>query len=477
MYLVLVKQHIQLDTSHHIHGGRHAFACLARALAAAPGVAGTALVFAAPRAAVLHAAAAGSWLHQLRPLGGGGGGGGPEGAAWRRGRVEHRAVFRAADLAAAAEQAAAAGGALPARLAALAAAGACALHLFVQNLHLLPFGPAGCARRAPALLASWRRAAGVLCVSRFVEGYLRQHAAGWLPGGGGSEGGGGGPQTRVVSLAALGVFGPPPWPDCGAAAAQRLWPDGGPGAPPGSPRQQQAGGWARRPVIGMLKVTPEKGAAVLAGLAARMPDCDFLAVHCTAPPAAAAAGGPGGHDPASGGGGGAADGIQSILPLPPNVQLVAPTADLDGLISEMDLVIMPSLLQEAFGMALVDAALRGVPAVAASAGALAEAGGGAAAEAPVSLAACHAGGGARGTNAPAAAAAACGAHPSWALRRLPREQPLDAWEAAARRLLAGREAYAAASRAARTAAMDLVGSPEGARAEVAALAGWLAGRG
>lgn len=514
---VLVKQHIQLlEDEPHIQGGRHAFACLATALAAqgahqdGDGAAAAAaparvhLVFAASRGEVLAAAAAGGWLPQLRP-------GANGGARWPRWRqtgsggggavaVEHhaapspRALPGAVDAllasllppAPAGDQprrrrvvlivdadegqqslAAEAAGSIQqppppaaAQIAAIASAhaartaGRCALVFFVQNIHNLPFGPAGCAPRAPALLAAWReRAAGAACVSDFVAAYVEAHAS--PPRGGGAACGErhAGGRVCVLSPAAVGAFGAPPWRDRGAEAATELWPaaalvqqhgdaDSNSGGGSGG---SGSGGWARRPVIGMIKRTPEKGAALFDALARAMPDCDFLAVDCPAPPQ------PDCRDsntPA-----------QSPPSMPENLCLVPPTADLDGLIGRMDVVCVPSLLQEAFGMVTVDAALRGVPCVVAAAGALPAAGGGAmaAAVAPVALAAfpLEDGGGGGGGGAASTTGGHEG-HPRWRRRVLPTEQPVEAWEAAVRRLLAGRPEYEAASRAARAAALAFV---------------------
>jgi hypothetical protein len=510
------------------------------------------LVFSCSPARLLQAAAAEGWLAELAPA--------PcaVGAAWAWRGVRHAALFDPADIPAAVERIAAAaapltapaaaagaeaaeekeglaqaaaaaapgwaappvvvvldadksqaarGGALPAALAAAAARsnGQLRLVLLVQNLHHLPFGPAGCAPRAAGARAAWRTAAGALCASAFVAGYMLDHGAreGALPpdwaarcctedGGGGDSGGGGGggPEQRrrrplrVLRLGAIGAFGPPPWPNRGATAAEELWPGG------------LGGGPARRPVVGMLKVSPEKGACVFAALARRMPDCNFLGVDCSSGDGGSSGGGGGG------GGGSTGDGRDGEPPptssggghsgaLPPNTRLMLPTGDLDALISAIDVLIAPSLLQEAFGMVVTDAALRGVPAVVAAAGGLPEAGGGGARLAPVRLAsfpeACDACGrlvgaiaenSCGGSSAPlcgcsSGAGAPPGRHPSWEHRRLPSEQPAATWEAEVRALLAGPKAYASASATARRAALDAVGDAAAGGAEVADLLAWL----
>ncbi|GBF90477.1 hypothetical protein Rsub_03473 [Raphidocelis subcapitata] len=619
--VVLVKRHASLDDAGpHAQGGRHLFACLARALAArlpaphgaahAAPCARVAVVCHASRERVMAAAAGGGWLRDLRPAGGG-----VEGAAWLRRHpssssggssrgssssssgggevwVSHAAAFDPADLPAlaascaavlAAQQAGSGGdGATTAEAAAAAAgpvvvisdadechssaAGAAAAALaaalqglplrprprlvfLIQNLHHLPFGPCGCAPRAAPLLRAWAGADGVLAVSGFVAAYLERHwgegagGAGSRSGGGGGGGGstadagaeadssGGGdlaedaagsgvasrPRVRVVSPASLGALGAPPWRDCGAAALARLWPDGGGAAAGPAPAGDAAAAppaAARRPVVGMLKLSPEKGAAVFFGLAGRMPDCDFLAVDCRPsdpdcqPVAGAGDGWSSGSRSCSGGGssgigGAAGGGSEAAAAPPPNVRLVPPTGDLDGLLGRMDVVMVPSLLEEAFGLVVLDAALRGLPVVAAAAGALPEAaaaaGGGAAivpvaaARFPLACGACGGGGGGGGgggcihgstcsDGAPACGCAcACGGadrtpRPSWERRQLPpaREQPLAEWEAALRRLLASRAAYAAASEAARCGARARVEAALGG-GEVGGLLAWLAG--
>ena len=200
------------------------------------------------------------------------------------------------------------------------------------------------------------------------------------------------------------------------------------------------------PVIGMLKLTPEKGAALFLALARRLPQYKFVAVTAIAPDellqrlrrlytAAGDGGGgaaAGGDDAAVVSGGGAAGagdwqrggnqqhrlqqqeeqgvceiGSQKLTKqqhheqgqrqqqqqqeqrqqeqqlqqqqelytdIPSNVTLLPPTADLDSLLQQLHLVLVPSVLHEAFGMVVVDAMLRGVPVlVNADSGALLEA--------------------------------------------------------------------------------------------------------
>jgi hypothetical protein len=124
----------------------------------------------------------------------------------------------------------------------------------VQNVHFLPFGPSGTSGRSQQLLRAWAQAGPVVCVSRFVQSYLQQH-------GGAAQLG----EQRlwVVPLTAWAAFGDDPaaFPDLGARTARQL-----------------SAGALQQPVVGMLKLTPEKGSAVLAGCAAALPELRFLAV-------------------------------------------------------------------------------------------------------------------------------------------------------------------------------------------------------
>jgi hypothetical protein len=137
--------------------------------------------------------------------------------------------------------------------------GARALPL-VQNVHFLPFGPSGTSRRSQPLLQAWAQAGPVVCVSGFVRAYMAQHGGAARLG---EE------RLWVVPLTAWGAFGAgaAPFADLGAAKAQQL-----------------AAGRPQPPVVGVLKLTPEKGAAVLAGCARALPGLRFLAV--SADPAA-----------------------------------------------------------------------------------------------------------------------------------------------------------------------------------------------
>jgi hypothetical protein len=260
--------------------------------------------------------------------------------------------------------------------------------MLVQNLHHLPFGPYGTAARCLGVLQAWQQLSGILCVSTFVAGYMHRHALPLLRLNTSSGSITGRLQpVHVVHPAALGAFGDGPFPDLGAAAASRLWLD------PPDPlnksmnqrqRQQQQGqlckmhlaqavqqqqqdqqqttcdsgscrNWQLPPVVTMLKLTYEKGSDIFLSLATQLPDIQFRAVcadvqsqQCVAAAKLA------------------------------NVKLVPPAAAVSEALVDTSLVIVPSILAEAFGLVVVDSMLRGLPVIVADAGALPEAAAGAA---------------------------------------------------------------------------------------------------
>jgi glycosyltransferase involved in cell wall biosynthesis len=102
------------------------------------------------------------------------------------------------------------------------------------------------------------------------------------------------------------------------------------------PQQQQQ--WQQPPVIGMLKLSHDKGSDLFLALAAQLPHLQFLAVAADDAMQRTAA----------------AAGLA-------NVQLLQPQADVEGVLARMDVLLVPSVLQEAFGMVVLDAMLRGIP--------------------------------------------------------------------------------------------------------------------
>lgn len=316
------------------------------------------------------------------------------------------------------------------------------LLLLVQNIHFLPLGPQGTAPRSPALLAAWGRLGGVLCVSSFVARYVAQHAVPL-----------GLPPQRIycVHFAAFGVFGTGPFHDYGTAAAQHLpWPapaEAQAAASSSSASSSSHASTASTPTIGCLKLTPEKGSAIFLALAHALPQLQFLAV-CGDPSmqAAAAAG-----------------------QFPPNLQLVPP-GDVDSLLQHMTVLLAPSVWQEAYGMVVTEAVLRGVPVIVSDQGGQSEAALGCPAAVvpmrPMELpyhpqegaaAAGAAGGAVAGAPAGPSAGSAGYSRPyRWQDRVYPADQDLGGWVQALQRLLGDRGVYERCSAAGREAGLRLV---------------------
>ncbi|KAG2437925.1 hypothetical protein HXX76_005541 [Chlamydomonas incerta] len=325
----------------------------------------------------------------------------------------------------------------------------------VQNVHFLPLGPSGTGQRSPALLEAWRRLGGIVAVSGFVAGYLRQHwpeaataaaAAVGSAGGGSSvqpaaragvavqaaeELGAAMPPVRVVPLATWGVFGRQPLPDLSPAAhaallAWRAAPvqrgvagaadvpaaaaattEGavGTAATAGATAEAAADAWAAAAQglvvdVAVLKLTPEKGCSVVAELARRLAGRVRFRVVAGDPAVARVL------EPLA-----AAGALQLWEPQP------SVTPVLQGCVA----VLAPSLWLEAWGMVVTEALLHGLPAVVSDLGGLPEAGMGVCPAVPVEP-----------VRIPLDAAGV----PDWAARQYPR-QDVGAWEAALLALLLG----------------------------------------
>jgi hypothetical protein len=297
--------------------------------------------------------------------------------------------------------------------------------LLVQNIHFLPLGDQGTAARRPGLLAAWGAVAGVACVSSFAAHYVAQHAwsLGLQP-----------QRIRVVHCATWRAFGGGPFEDCGAAHAVHAPWQGSVSSSSDYNQQQQK----KKPIVGCLKVTPEKGGWLFLALAAQMPAVNFLGVCADSALLQAAA----------------AAGL-------PNLRLVPPVANVGQILQHMVLVLAPSVWQEAFGMVVLDALVRGVPVIVSGQGALAEAAmGAAAAVVPVQpmLLPLEQHQQQHHVHGEGSRSAVGEITPIWQQRVFP-EQPqqvVNAWAAAIAEVLSSRERYEGASRAGKAAAIGLL---------------------
>lgn len=104
-------------------------------------------------------------------------------------------------------------------------------------------------------------------------------------------------------------------------------------------------------VVGMINPSEIKGLPIFLGLARRMRDVQFAAVPTWA------------TSPEE----------RRQLEAEPNVQVLAPVADRDTLFGQLSVLLVPSLWQEAWGMVVVEAMLRGVPVMASKVGGVVEA--------------------------------------------------------------------------------------------------------
>ncbi|KAG2497877.1 hypothetical protein HYH03_004143 [Edaphochlamys debaryana] len=296
----------------------------------------------------------------------------------------------------------------------------------VQNVHFLPLGPSGSGARSGPQREAWRGLGGVVAVSGFVEGYLREH---W-PREGQEEGEGQGPfmpDIRVVPLAAWGAFGEGPFPDLAATARPLLhaWreaqrgraeaagqgpasagasrgPDEGTGA--GAPSSPASGPCVQ---LAVLKVTPEKGLALVLELARRLQGRG-VRFRCVA------------GDPAV---------FTALRSCGAPVALVEPQPGVEPVLRGCVGVLAPSLWLEAWGMVVTEALLRGLPVLVSDLGGLPEAGLGLCPAVPVS---------------PIEIPPGPDGVPDWAARRYP-AQDVGAWEEALLSLLMGGDISARAA--------------------------------
>lgn len=179
--------------------------------------------------------------------------------------------------------------------------------MLVQNVHFLPMGPWGTTPCSPGLIHAWSRLGGAIAVSEFVGGYLTQHG-GLTP-----------DKLMVVSPAAWGCFGQPPFPNFGALVHQQMTNGPAQGSHVGTAHPSSScSSSGSVPVIAMLKITPEKGADVFLQLAEALPNYQFVGV-C--------------GDPSI-----TTKGL-------PNVTLLPPQDNIDDILSRVWVVIVPSLWQ------------------------------------------------------------------------------------------------------------------------------------
>jgi glycosyltransferase involved in cell wall biosynthesis len=343
------------------------------------------------------------------------------------------------------------------------------LLLFVQNIHFLPFGPQGTAPRTPGVLNAWSVIGGILCVSHFVAAYIQAHT-----------------QHRGVDPNRIHRVGYNAWRTYGSieeaqdfsnshsnfiravAAVGSAAIESSSSGSNNSPVLAGTNESGSTPVIGMLKLTPEKGAALFLALARQLPQYKFVAV--TADQALLQQQKQGHqslHHPQ------VQAAQQQQQPqeqcLPSNVTLIEPVSDLNQLLQHVHLVLAPSFWQEAFGMVVVDAMLRGVPVITSDLGGLPEAGLGVALQLPVVPLQLPV---VAGTSAPPVAAVAgaessghsthstgdTGGYPRWEDRQIvPSEgQPVGLWAQAVQQLLGDGEQYERAARVSRAAAVTYV---------------------
>jgi thioesterase domain-containing protein/glycosyltransferase involved in cell wall biosynthesis len=173
----------------------------------------------------------------------------------------------------------------------------------------LPFGP-GSFRQDPAEAALLRRAAAVVAVSRFGRDYLKRWG------------------DLDAEVLAFPMYGPRydklPFPDLA--------------------RFDQG-------AVTLVNPSSVKGISIFLELAARFPGLPFAAVPTYRTTRA----------------------DREALEALPNVQLWPATDDVDQLLAQVRVLLMPSLWDEAFGVMAVEAMLRGIPVLASDAGGLPEA--------------------------------------------------------------------------------------------------------
>ncbi|KAF5834608.1 hypothetical protein DUNSADRAFT_8692 [Dunaliella salina] len=332
------------------------------------------------------------------------------------------------------------------------------------------------------MLKAWSQLGGIISVSEAVAGYLRE----WWPRPGLSM-----PPVHVVHLSAFGCFGHGPFQDFGPSALKQLeqcctpayttlankpMPTGQDtptkpteagtladkliapanktiptrhgtqaqlaGAETAQQQQsqsaQQAGSCTEHrsaqpaplPVLGVLKLTPEKGCSIVLALARHLRGCfNFLVVA---------------GDPK----------VAEVLSPQPNVSVIEPQDDIGKVLSRVCLVLAPSLWFESWGMVVTEAMLRGLPCIISNAGGLPEAGLNVCPVCPV---------------APIEIPTDSEGTPIWTLRQYPK-QDIGPWVMAIQQATQP-NIFADLSRRCRQAACSFL--MQGAQSELPGLLGWL----
>ena len=184
------------------------------------------------------------------------------------------------------------------------------LILRFQTPATLPFGPHTTQQRWTRRLRwAYRRAAGIFVVSRFMQRYVREHS---------------GLETEVQMPFG---YGQPPFARLGRFA------DG---------------------VVTLINPYPFKGVAIFTALAKRFPQHRFRAVGLLDPY---------GHPNPD---------IASLRAMP-NVEVVEAKPDVGDVLAGSTALLAPSMWGEGFGMVVIDAMLRGIPALVSDDGGLPEA--------------------------------------------------------------------------------------------------------
>lgn len=165
------------------------------------------------------------------------------------------------------------------------------------------------ARQDPEQAARLRQARAILVMSRYSRDYVAEH---------------GGLRATVV----------------------RLPVDTSPEAPP-------CLGHCDNRFVTLVKPTAGKGVGLFLALAGRFPRLDFAAVPTWGNT----------HDAS----------VLAALQRRPNVHLLPPADDLDGVLGQTRVLLVPSLFPETFGLVVPEAMARGVPVLASDAGGLPEA--------------------------------------------------------------------------------------------------------